>query len=110
MNEVVAKPVKNISTKHVPPHIKSSKLEDCVFILQVVAHKGPLEASKRMSEFWIKQSLLKNSLELLVNQKLISKETGYSNKMIYDITKAGNNVLRFFKLDVPSKILGAFEF
>ncbi len=107
MNEVVAKPVKNISAKQVLPTLKSSKLDDCVFILQVVAHKGPLEASKIMSEFWIKQSLLKDSLELLVNQKLISKETGFSNKMIYDITKAGNNVLKFFKLDVPSKRLNS---
>ena len=104
MNEVAAKSVKNISAKHVPPTMKSSKLEDWVFILQVVAHKGPLEASKIMSEFLIKQSLLKDSLELLVHQKL------YSNKMIYDITKTGNNVLRFFKLDVPAKIQGVFEF
>ena len=110
MNEVAAKSVKNISVKHVPPPMKSSILEDCVFILQVVAHKGPLEASKIMSEFLIKQSLLKDCLELLVNQKLISKEIGYSNKMICDITEAGKNVLRFFKLDVPAKIQGVFEF
>lgn len=109
MNEVATKPEKNISAKHIPPLMKSSKLEDCVFILQVVEHKGPLEASKIMFEFFIKQTLLKDSLELLVNQKLISKETGYNNKMIYDITKTGNNVLRFFKLDVHN-IQDEFEF
>jgi predicted transcriptional regulator len=106
MNEVAAKPVKHVSAKHVPPHMKSSKLENCLFILQVVAHKGPLKATTIMSEFLIKQRLLKDCLELLVNQNLISKETGYSNKMICDITEGGYNVLSFFKLDVPAKIQG----
>ena len=129
MNKIAVKSVKNVPAKHIPakhipavhvlttfddytqrPPVKSSKLEECLFILQVVAQKGPLKATTIMSEFKIKRSLLKECLELFVNQNLIIEETGYSNKVICDITEGGNNVLKFFKLDVPTKIPGTFQF
>ena len=108
--KVAAKPVKPVSAKQIGPLMKISRLEECLFILQVVAQKGPLSLTTIVSEFKINRTLLEDCLELLVNQNLLVEETGYSNKVICDITEAGSNVLRFFKLDVPAKIQGAFQF
>ena len=108
--KVAAKPVKPVSAKQIGPLMKISRLEECLFILQVVAQKGPLSLTTIVSEFKINRTLLEDCLELLVNQNLLVEETGYSNKVICDITEAGSNVLRFFKLDVPAKIQDAFQF
>lgn len=109
MIKVATKPVKHVSAKHVPSLMKSSKLLECLFILQVVAQKSPLNPTAIMSEFKFKRSLLKDCLELLVTQNLIIEETGYSNKMICGITEGGYNVLKFFKLDLPIKIPSTFQ-
>lgn len=124
MNKVAVKPKKNVPAKHIlafhvltnfddnmqRSSMKSSKLEECLFILQIVAQKGPLKPTTIMSEFKINRSLLEDCLELLVNQNLIIEETGYSNKVICDITEGGDNVLKFFKLDVPTKTSRTFQF
>ncbi len=102
--KVAAKPVKYVYAKQVPIPMKPSKLEGCLFILQVVTQKGPMSLTTIMSEFEFNRSLLKDCLELLVKQNLIIEETGYGNIVICDITEIGNNVLEFFKVDVPTEI------
>ena len=117
-------PTKQILAKHVPAvqvlttfdncvqrlPMKPIKLEECLFILQVLAAKGPLKPNTIMSKFRIKRSLMEDCLELLTNQNLIIEEIGYSNKLICYITEDGNKVLKFFKLDVPTKTPCSFQF
>ena len=102
--KVAAKPVKYVSAKQVPIPMKPSKLEGCLFILQVVTQKGPLSLTTIMSEFKFSRSFLEDCLELLVKQNLIIEETGYGDIVICDITEIGNNVLEFFNVNVPTEI------
>ena len=102
--KVAAKPVKHVYAKQVPIPMKPSKLEGCLFILQVVTQKGPLSLTAIMSEFEFNRSLLEDCLELLANQNLIIEETGYGNNVICGITEGGNNVLAFFNANVSAKI------
>jgi len=77
--------------------------ELCMAILQLIAKKGSIQHVKMISAFTMGTNLLNDSLEILVDQNLITEEKCSSNLLIYSITTGGNNVLKFFNLDLAQK-------
>jgi predicted transcriptional regulator len=74
------------------------KLKLCVGILQVLNKSGQVDANKIAVKVKIKRSLLEQCIRLLVEQGMVS-EIEHSSLVIYDITKSGKKILKFFKLD-----------
>ena len=76
--------------------IMASKLEMYVNILNVLAQRGPQDASHFKLDQNISITSLKAHLKFLIKQGLIEEQTVGKNRMVYTNTARGTSVIKFF--------------
>jgi len=77
-----------------------SKLEVCVAIIKVLAQKGPQTSGKIEASIKTKDNVIRECLDLLVEQRLLEKRINHNNVETYANTERGNRVLEFFHVKV----------
>ncbi len=81
--------------------MRRSKLEMYIDILKVLAHHGPLKLTHIMYKANVNCSVLKQSLDFLVQQNLVEEQNQHSrrnkSKVVYAITERGRTVLKYFR-------------
>ena len=87
--------------------MKLSKLEACLQILQIAKNNASLKQNDLITEFGIGKKTMDPCLKLLFEQKLITQNKN-ENQPTLQITRAGFNVLQYFKMETPSKKLPSF--
>ena len=90
--------------------MRRSKLEMYIDILKVLARHRSLKLTHVMYKANVNCSVLKQSLDFLIQQGLI-EEQSFSKKrtkrVVYMITERGRTVLRYFReLDIALQITG----
>jgi predicted transcriptional regulator len=80
--------------------MRALKLKSCVSILQTLNRSSHISATEIAAKAKIKLSLLKQCIRLLVEQHMVT-EIKNKDSVIYEITKGGKKVLKFFKLEKP---------
>ena len=93
--------------------MRRSKLEIKIYILKALACHGRLKLTHLMYKAKVNCSILKQYLELLVQNKLVKEETIHKKRVVYAITERGltalknvreiNNALQIFEEpNIPS--------
>ena len=77
--------------------MRRSKLEMCIDILKVLAHRGPLRLTHIMYKANVNCSVLKEYLDFLMKQNLVEERTIGKRRVVYCITQRGITVLKHFK-------------
>ena len=77
-------------------HHPEKQLEVCVAILKFVAQKGPQTPRKIEVSKIAKADIIRECLELLIEQKLLEKRTNPLNIETYVNTERGKRVSEFF--------------
>jgi predicted transcriptional regulator len=82
-------------------NMRRSKLEMYVDILKVLTHHGPLKLTHIMYKANVNCSVLKRSLDFLIQQNLVEEQTVHKKKnktkTAYAITERGRTVLKYFR-------------
>ena len=80
--------------------MRRSKLEMYVDILKVLARRGPLKLTHIMYKANINCSVLKQSLDFLIQQNLVEEQTlqkrRNKKRVVYSVTERGRTVLKYF--------------
>ena len=76
--------------------MRRSKLERCVDILNVLAHRGPLKLTHVMYKANLNCNILKEYLDFLIKQGLIEKRTITKMRVVFAITQRSINALKNF--------------
>src|SRR5665647_149133 len=77
--------------------MRRSKLEMCIDILKVLAHRGPLKLTHIMYKANVNCSILNESLDFLIKQGLVEKRTIKKEHIVFVVTQLGINVLKYFR-------------
>jgi len=81
--------------------MRRSKLEMYVDILKVLARHGPLKLTHVMYKANVNCSVLKQSLNFLIQQSLVEEQTLHKKRnrtrVVYTITERGRTVLKYFR-------------
>ena len=77
--------------------MRRSKLERCVDILNVLAHRGPLKLTHIMYKANVNCSILNEYLDFLIKQGLIEKRTIEKEHIFFAVTQRGINLLKVFR-------------
>jgi len=73
--------------------VRKSKLEMNIDILKILASQGPMKLTQLMHKTVLSQSVLKQSLDFLIQQNLIEEQNLSKDKIFYVITERGLKVL-----------------
>ncbi len=76
--------------------MRRSKLEIHVDILKVLARHGPLKLTHIMYKANVNCSVLKEYLDLLIQQDLVRKQKLRKKRVTYAITEKGKRVIKYF--------------
>ncbi len=76
--------------------MRRSKLETCIDILKVLAHKGPLKLTHVMYKANINCKVLKEYLNFLMAQGLVEERFARKENLVYAVTQRGITVLKYF--------------
>jgi predicted transcriptional regulator len=74
----------------------ANNLKICLSIIQFLDKKGPQTLDNIEIATITKADLIRKSLNLLIEQKLIEKTTNYNNQETYVNTDRGKRILEFF--------------
>ena len=74
----------------------ATNLEICLSIIQFLDKKGPQTLGKIEISTITKANLIRKSLNLLIEQRLIEKTTNHNNQETYVNTDRGKRILEFF--------------
>jgi hypothetical protein len=74
----------------------ASNLEVCLSIIQFLDKKGPQTQDKIEISIITKAELIRKSLDLLIEQRLVEKTTNQNNQETYANTERCKRVLEFF--------------
>jgi predicted transcriptional regulator len=77
--------------------MKSSQLEICVDILEVLAHDGPLKLTNVMQNANVNCSILRECLDFLTKQGLVEGKMVVRERKVYAITQLGMTVFKQFR-------------
>ena len=81
--------------------MRRSKLEMYIDILKVLARHGPLKLTHVMYKANLNCSVLKQSLNFLIQQSLVEDQTSHKKRnrtrVVYAITERGRTVLKYFR-------------
>jgi predicted transcriptional regulator len=77
--------------------MRRSKLEMYIAILSVLANKGPLKLTHVMYKANLNCTVLKDNLDFLIKQELITERTIRKEHTVFAVTQRGINVLKYFK-------------
>ena len=77
--------------------MRRSKLEMCIDILNVLAHRGPLKLTHVMYKANINCSVHNEYIDFLIKQDLIEKRTIKKEHIVFEITPRGITVLKYFR-------------
>ncbi len=77
--------------------MRRSKLEMCVGILSVLAQRGPLKLTHIMYKANLNCNVLKDNLDFLLKQELITERIIRRDNTVFAVTQSGINVLKYFK-------------
>ena len=91
--------------------MRRSKLEMYIDILRVLSRHGPLKSTHVMYKANINSSVLKDSLDFLIKQNLISEQFVNKRKntrVVFAITDRGRTILKYFQ-EVTSVLLTTKE-
>jgi predicted transcriptional regulator len=74
----------------------ASNLEVCLSIIQFLDKNGPQTQDKIDLTIIKKAKMIRKTLDLLIEQRLIEKTTNHNNQETYANTDRGKRVLEFF--------------
>jgi predicted transcriptional regulator len=77
--------------------MRRSKLEICIDVLKVLAHRGPLKLTHIMYKANVNCSVLKEYLEFLIKQNLVEERIDSKQRVVYAITQRGITMLKYFR-------------
>ena len=77
--------------------MRRSKLEMYIDILRVLAYKGPLKLTHIIYKANVNCSILKEYLDFLIKQDLVSKRNTGKARTVFAITQRGITVLKYFR-------------
>jgi len=77
--------------------MRRSKMEMHLDILKILAQKGPLKLTHIMYKSNVNCSVLKEYLDFLIKQEMIEEKTLRKERIVYAITKKGQNVIAYFR-------------
>ena len=77
--------------------MRRSKLEICIDVLKVLAHRGPLKLTHIMYKANVNCSVLKEYLEFLIKQNLVEERIDSKQRVVYAITQRGITILKYFR-------------
>jgi predicted transcriptional regulator len=89
--------------------MRRSKLEMYIDILKVLAHHGPLKLTHVMYKANVNSSVLKQSLDFLIQRNLVQEQTLHKRRtktrVVYALTEPGRSVLKYFReLDIALQL------
>lgn len=80
------------------------KLEVCIAIIKFLAQKGPQTLAKIEASIVTTAEMVKECLELLMEQRLLEKRTNHNNIETYANTERSRRVLEFFRGGVQLQV------
>ena len=77
--------------------MRRSKMEMYLDIIRTLAQKGPLKLTHIMYKANVNCSVLKEQLDFLIQQELVQEKTVKKERIVYELTEKGLNVLKYFR-------------
>jgi len=87
----------NSGLKRVDLHLRRSKLETCLDILEILASHGPQKITHVMQKANINFNVLKNYFDFLIKQGAVEEKYVKWDKTVYAITEHGLYLINYFK-------------
>ncbi len=77
--------------------MRRSKLETYVYILKVLAQRGPLRLTHLMYKANLNCKVLKENLNFLIKHGMVEEKTISKARIVFSITPRGITVLKYFR-------------
>jgi len=77
--------------------MRRSKFEMHLDIIRTLAQKGPLKLTHIMYKANVNCSVLREQLDFLIQQNIVTEKTSKKEKIVFELTEKGFSILRTFR-------------